>query len=134
MFRTCVSQTPRAGFHVAIGSTGQDSSHVLCHHEVGAELVDGLGHDVPQAGAVAGAEPGAAAGGGQVLAGEPACEDVHRFDLGPVDGGDVTEVRDAGVAVGEDFRRGGVDLGVPGDVAADDSLDALLETAVPSEQ
>jgi hypothetical protein len=40
-------------------------------------------------------------------------EHVHGRDGGPVGGGDVTEVQHAGVAAGEDFGRGRVDLGVP---------------------
>jgi hypothetical protein len=57
-------------------------------------------------------------------------EHVHGFDGGPVDGGDVAQVGDVGVTVGEDPGGAGVDLGVPGDGAADHGWHALLEAAV----
>jgi hypothetical protein len=97
-------------------------------------VVDGVGHPGPQSGAGAGAEALAGASVGHVLAGEPAGEDVHGFDLGPVDGGDVAEVGDVGVAVGEDPARPGVDLGHPCGAAAEDGLGAELKASVPGEE
>lgn len=55
---------------------------------------------------------------GDVLAGESAGEEVDRLNRSPVDGGDVSEVRDAGPVPLEDFVAGllsrlGVVLAVP---------------------
>jgi hypothetical protein len=41
-------------------------------------------------------------------------QDVHWFDDGPVDGGEVVEVGDVGPVVFEDLRGVGVVFGVPG--------------------
>src|SRR5690606_1765961 len=76
----------------------------------------------------------ASPGVGYVLAGEPAGDDVHGLDLGPVGGGDVSEVGHLGPVVGEDLRRVRVELAVPGDGSADGLLDAHVEAAVATEQ
>jgi hypothetical protein len=73
-------------------------------------------------------------GVGDIGARETAAEDVDRFHLCPVDGGDVAEVRDAGEPHGEHLRGVGVGLDVPGDGAADDRLDSEVERADPGEQ
>jgi hypothetical protein len=57
-----VSQTPRAGFHVAMSVGTEYSSHVFGHDVAGPELADGVGHVGPQPGPVAGPEPSAFAG------------------------------------------------------------------------
>jgi len=72
----------------------------------------------------------AAAGVGDVLAGEPAGEDVDLFHLREVDGGDVAVVGDVGPVVVEDLGRVGVELDMPRDGAADSLLDAHVESAV----
>jgi hypothetical protein len=105
----------------------------------------GAGDVGPYPGAGADAEPGLLAGEADVGAREPGRQDVHRFDLGEVDGGDVAVVRDAREAVGEDLCGplvpvgpavpvGRLVLGVPGDLAAEDSLDGHVETAVAGAQ
>jgi hypothetical protein len=71
---------------------------------------------------------------GEGLAGVPAGQYVHRLHLRPVHGGDVAEVGDAGV-VGRQHRAGrGVDLGVPGDLAAEHPAHGDVEPAVAAEQ
>lgn len=60
------------------------------------------------------ADPGAAAGVTDVLAGEPGGEDVDRRDGGPVHGRDVSEVGDVRPVVGEDRGGAGVGVGDPG--------------------
>jgi hypothetical protein len=133
-FTCSVSQTPRAGFHVASGFGTEETSHVLGDDQGWAEVVDGVGHPGPQPGAGAGAEALAGAGVGHVLAGKPSRKDVHGLDLGPVDGGDVAEVGDVGVAVSEDPARPRVDFGHPCGRAAEDGLRADLKPAVPGEE
>ena len=76
----------------------------------------------------------AEAGGADVLAGKPAGEDVDRLDVGPVDGGDVAEVGDAGPVLLEHLGGVGVELGVPDGVSAVDLLDGEVEPAVAGEQ
>jgi hypothetical protein len=71
---------------------------------------------------------------GYVLAGEPAGEDIHRLDCGPVDGRDVAEVRDAWVAVLEDSAGGRVDLGMPRHLAVEHRPDAFVEHPGAGEQ
>jgi hypothetical protein len=133
-----VSHTPVAGFQVAVGRVvgvgTEQSSHVLHHDETRAELVDGVGEVRPQAAAGVGADAGALAVGGHVLAGEPAAQHVHGLDGGPVHGGDVTEVGHVGVAVGEDLAGARVDLGHPRDLTAEDGLDAGAKAAIAGEE
>lgn len=59
-----VSQTPRAGFHVArgTGGGGEESSDILDDHQAGAEGLDGTGDVQPQARAGVGVEAGPSAG------------------------------------------------------------------------
>jgi hypothetical protein len=59
-----VSQTPRAGFHVArgAGGGGEEASDIFDHHQAGAEGFDRTGDVQPQARAGVRVESGAAAG------------------------------------------------------------------------
>ncbi|AEN10803.1 hypothetical protein K373_02130 [Streptomyces sp. DvalAA-21] len=62
---TCgVSQTPRAGFHVArgTGGGGEEAAHILDHNQAGLEGRDRTGDVQPQPGAGLGVESGPAAG------------------------------------------------------------------------
>jgi len=111
----------------------EKSSHILDGDQPGAEPIDDVGHVVPQAGAGAAADAGAATSEGHVLAGKPTSQHVDGFDPGPVGGGDVTEVRHVRVVVGEDPGRGRVYLAVPGDPAAEDLADGHVEAAVAGE-
>jgi hypothetical protein len=63
-------------------------------------------------------------------AGEPRAHNVHGVNVGPVDRGDVAQVGDVRVVVGEHFGRPLVVLGVPGDVGPEDVGDAHLEAPV----
>lgn len=65
------------------------------------------------------------------LTGEARRQDAHPGDSGPVDGGDVAQVGDAGPVAGQDARSVRVDLGVPGQRAAEDGLHPQVEPAVP---
>ena len=64
-----VSQTPRAGFHVArgTGGRGEESSDILDHHQAGSEGFDRTGDVQPQPRAGVGIESGPAAGDGDVF-------------------------------------------------------------------
>jgi hypothetical protein len=64
------------------------------------------------------------------LTGVTRCEVFDGLDIGPVDGGDVAEVRNARVVVGQDLRWRRFDLGVPADLTADDGPQALVEAAI----
>nr|WP_051913236.1 hypothetical protein [Kutzneria albida] len=79
-------------------------------------------------------EASAEAGAADVLTGETASEDVDGFDLVPVDGGDVAEVGNTGMVVCEELAGGGVDLGVPGEVAAECGPDCHVEAAASGEE
>lgn len=59
-----VSQTPRAGFHVArgTGGGGEESADILDHHQAGAEGFDRTGHVQPQPRAGVSVQSGATAG------------------------------------------------------------------------
>jgi hypothetical protein len=117
-----------------LGVGTEEAADILDHNQSGSQLADGVGELRPQPGAGFRADPAALTGGGHVLAREAAREHVYGLDGGPVDGGRVAVVGDAGVAVGEDLAGAGVDLGVPGDSAAEDGLHAPLEAAVAAEQ
>jgi beta-glucosidase len=56
------------------------------------------------------------------LAGEPAGDDVHALDAGPLHGGDVAEVRDVGVVVGEHPCGGFVDFREPCRFGSEDCI------------
>jgi hypothetical protein len=101
-----VSQTPRAGFHVAVGFGREDSGDILDHHQGRSQGLDGLGDVEPQAASVSFAHPGTLAGKAEVLARKSGREDVDGLHGGPVDGGEVAEVGDAGPVPLED--AGGV--------------------------
>lgn len=62
---TCgVSQTPRAGFHVArgTGGGGEEAAHILDHYQAGSEGLDRTGDVQPQPRSGLGVESGPAAG------------------------------------------------------------------------
>jgi hypothetical protein len=113
-----------------VGVGRQEPTDVLDDDQPRAELVNGVGHVCPQPGAGVRGKPQPQTGKRKICARKTPGEHVHGFDGGPVDGGDVAVVGDVGVAVGEDPGGAGVDLGVPGDGAADHGLHALLEAAV----
>ncbi len=91
-----VSHTPRAGLQVAVGGVmgfdTEQTSHVLNQDQGRPELADGVGELKPQARPGVRVQTPTLSGGGHVLAGEPANEDVHRLHLRPVNGGDVAKV------------------------------------------
>jgi hypothetical protein len=88
----------------------EETSHVLDEDQARTELVNGVGHVRPEAGAGVGTHPGPLAGGADVLAREAPAEHVDRLDLRPVHGGDVAEVGSVGVAVSEHLARAGLDV------------------------
>lgn len=49
-FTTCVSQTPRAGFQVAIGFRREEAADILDHHQSGLKGFDGAGNVQPETG------------------------------------------------------------------------------------
>lgn len=64
-----VSQTPRAGFHVArgTGGGGEEAAYILDHNQAGAEGLDRTGDVQPEPGTGMSVEPGPAAGHGDVF-------------------------------------------------------------------
>jgi hypothetical protein len=114
------SQVIVAGFHAAMGAAIEESSHVLDQDVAGAELADGVGDVEPQPGPGTRPHPRPQPGVGKVLAREAGGEPVHPGHPGPVDRGDIAQVRCCGVVVGEDFGGVGVGVGVPQDPAAQD--------------
>jgi hypothetical protein len=101
-FVSAVSHAPRAGFQVAIGSKGQQSSHVLKQHERRTERADRRGHMCPYACPVPGPQAPACSGAAHVLAREPGGQDLHRFCCAPLRRRDITQVGYAGEAMRED--------------------------------
>lgn len=144
-FTVGVSQTPRAGFHVAIGRRREETSDIFDHHQSGSEFFDGAGDVPPQAGAGALGQARAAPGEADVLAGEAGGEDVDRLDPREVEVREVPVVGDLGPVAGEDLR--GVLVGVlaavlvrrlvlavPGHRAAEHGLHGHVEAAVTGAQ
>ena len=125
-----VSQAPRAGFHVAIGSLTEQLLHVLDDHQRGAQFGYDAGDVEPQATPVALAQAFPLAGAGDVRAREPGCQHVYRLYRTPVDCGDVTEVRHVRVAAGEHLRRVWVVVREPRDLAAEHRAHGTIETAI----
>ena len=97
-------------------------------------MANGVGHVEPEATAGPFCDAAAQASGGDFLAGEPAGQDVDRWDGRPVNGGDVAEVRDARPVLLEHLGGVGVELAVPRDVVPVDLLHGQVETAVATEQ
>jgi hypothetical protein len=110
------------------------SSHVLDHDVGGPEFVDGAGELQPQPGTRTVHEPGHAAGEGYVLTREAAREDVHVLDVAPRDMADVSEVGHVGVVVGEYRAGAGVDVGHPGEAAAEHLAHGHVQAAVAAEE
>jgi hypothetical protein len=110
----------------------QQSQHVLEHREAGREVLDRVHAVRPQVPPVVHAL--ALACMGKRLAWKPPGDDVDRLDDGPVDGGDVAEVGDAGMMGGEDLARRRVDLRVPRQLATQDRLHREVQPAVTGEQ
>lgn len=98
------SHTPRAEFQIAMGSGTGQTPDVLDQHEGGAQCAYGAGDVRPDTGTRSRHQARALAREGQVGAGEPGGEDVHRFDGAIVDRGDVPVVRDARPVVRHDPR------------------------------
>lgn len=120
---------------VAHGRGGQQSADVLGDDEPRAADADALRVVEPQAGARASFQSGAASGGGYALAAEAARHDVHVAQGVPVYPGDVLQVGDAGVSVGEYGAWAGVYVGHGGDPrAAERPLDGQVKPAVAGEQ
>ena len=129
-----VSQTERVGLHDASSFGTEQSSYVFDDDELRAERVDGVGHVGPEAGAGAVSHSGAATRDGHVLAGEAAGEDVDRLDGGPINGGNILEVRDIGPVTGEDLGWGGVELAEPCVFGVVDGLDSEVKSSIAGEQ
>jgi hypothetical protein len=85
---------------------------------------------VPEATAVPFLDAVAAAGVADVLAWEPGAHEVDACGGLPANGGDVAEVRDVRVVVGEDRRGAGIGVGYPGELATEHLLYGRVEAAV----
>jgi hypothetical protein len=113
--------------HRSACSRGQDATHILDYHEAGFQRGDRVGHVYPQPGAGALAHAGAPARRRNVGAREPSADHIDGFHRAPVDLGDVAEVGDVRVAVGEHFGCGGVVFAVPDHFAAEHRFDSLVQ-------
>ena len=104
-----VSQTDRAGFHVASGGGSEDSGDILEDHQSGLKFGDGADDLRPEAGAGAIAQAGAGACHRHVLAREAGAEDLDEAaPRPPVDEGDVAQVGRVWKPMCEDRARGAV--------------------------
>lgn len=129
-FRTGVSQAPRAGFHVAIGSDTEQLLHVLDDDQRGPELCYGAGDEVPDTATVALPQPGPPPGTGNVRTREPGRQHVNRLNCGPVHGLEVPEVGHAGETASEDRGLVRVVVSDPCELAADYLLHCGIQPAV----
>jgi len=129
-FSTGVSQAPRARFHVAIGSLTEQLLHVLDDHQRWPQRSYRPGDMKPQATPVAFAQPGPPAGARDVLARKTSSQHVDRLDLGPVNGGDVAQVRHQREAMSQDLRRSLIDVGDPCELAAEHFSHRGIESPV----
>lgn len=120
---------------VADGCGGEDSADVRGYDEPRAADADALRVVEPQSGAGAALEPRAPSGGGHALAAEAARHDVHVAQGVPVYPGDVLQVGDVGVSVGEYGAWAGVYVG-DGDepYVAQRLSDGHVESAVAGEE
>ena len=100
---------------------------VLEHGHWGAKGRDGVADVGPEVSLVL--LPQTPPGLTERLARIPACDDVDGFDGGPVDAGDVAEVRDAWCAVGEDLACALVDVGHPHGAGAEHLFGSAVESA-----
>jgi len=64
------------------------------------------------------------------LAGVATADDVHRLDFVPTGGGEVAQVSDVGHPMADDLAGTRVDVGHPGQLAAEDVADGHVEPAV----
>lgn len=85
---------------------------------------------MPQPGARPLHEAAPETGDGEVLTGKPRGQYADGWHIAPVDAGDVTEVLHPGPVLLQDRHSGRVDLGVPGDGAAECLHDADVQSPV----
>lgn len=138
MLLVVVSQTPRAGFHIASSVSAEQASDILNHDQSGALCLDHSAELGPQPRPSAVFHPAATAGEGNVLTWEPARDDINPPDLREVDLADITQVRDIRPVMLEDLRRCRFELAEPGrfDLEAEPFQrcgDADVESAVSGE-
>jgi hypothetical protein len=100
----------------------QKVDYVLDKDQRWPQFSDGPGDVEPQAAARSLPQTGAFPGAGDVLAGKPGAQHVHRLNSGPVHGGDIPEVRHRGEPVGEDGGRPRVVVRDEREFTAEDSL------------
>ena len=111
---------------------GEERGHVLHEDVAGSKLANESGELGPKtrAGAV---DPGALAGGREVLAGEATAEDVDRGERPRPDLADVLQPARAGEVPREDAPAPRVELDLPGDLEPR-PLEAEVEAADPREE
>lgn len=129
-----VSQTRRAEFHPAIRFCTEQSPNIFRYYILWFQVFDGLHKLGPEAGAGAFPQPGALAGEGDVLAGEAPAEDVDGGHAGPVDFGDVPEVRGVGESVRENLGWALVELRNPLELRPESGLHCHPQTTIAREQ
>jgi hypothetical protein len=132
---TFVSQTPRAGFQVAIRLGTEQPPHILDDDVLRLQLIDGAAHFGPEPGArYASDQASAPTCQRHVSAWEPSGEDV---DLAapwcPVDSAHVAEVRYVWVVMSEDPARPRLNIGHERERQAEHLLGGDVESSVPAE-
>jgi hypothetical protein len=98
--------------HGICAATAQ-SRHVLDEHPAWPKLADDPGEFAPESAAVPALDPGAAAGGGDVLAGEAAGDEVDALEGGGAGEPHIPASGDGGPVSGEDVLTVGLRLHLP---------------------
>jgi len=112
---------------------GKQTAHVLDDDELRAEPVDRFGHVRPEPGSGARDKAYHLPDRRDILTGEPAADDVHWLDRGPVHLGNVAEIWGVRPVAGEDVPDR-ADLRKPDRLRLEDVFDGEIEAAVTREQ
>jgi len=129
-FSTGVSQAPRAGFHVAIGSLTEQLLDVFDDHQRRPQFGYRAGDEMPHTAPVALPEARPAPRTRDIGAGEPGGQHVHGLNRRPVRLADVSEVGHAGEVMGEDGGLVRVVVGHPCELAAEHLMDGQVQAQV----
>jgi len=113
---------------------GEQTADVLDHDPLGTEAVNGIDHVGPETGTGAWAKAGHLPDSRDVLTGEAAAENFHRFDSVPVNYRDVAEVLSMRPMSGEHAADGFVNFGEPDRARPEDLLYSEVKAAVAREE
>lgn len=111
----------------------EQPSDILNHHQLRPELGYGVGHVRPQPRPRVGAQASAFPGTRDVLTRKSTYENVHGVHIRPVNGRNITKVRNAGPVILQDFDGCGLYLAEPHGTGVEDAAQAHSEPVVAGE-